>query len=210
MSNSTLPNIEALVTTVKNLALVDSRRLAVDLGTQHQSLFELLKDHQSDFESLGLLRFETGKVSGGRPERFALLDEDQAYLLLTYTRNSPTVRTLKLKLVLAFREARKLAELRQSEYLPTYRAVHDLLHMLSVGSSNETHVHCNVNRLLNKVAGIEAGQRAKSSLPQQSLLVVAQAVAAKALQRATDHRDGYQKVKAAVQPLGALLLLDGH
>jgi hypothetical protein len=104
---------------------------------------------------------------------------------------------------------RAASELRQLEYLPTYHQLHDQLHTLAAGSLNERHVHCNVNRLLNKVAGIEAGQRRAASLPRQSLMVVAQAVAARALQGATDHRDGYQRVKAAVEPLGAVLQVEG-
>ena len=201
--------VPVAVATVNHQALVDSRLLAANLGKQHQSLFELLKDHHADFAALGLVRFQTGKETGGRPERYAMLNEDQAYLLLTYTRNSERVRSLKLKPVLAFREARKASELRQSEYLPTYHQLHDQLHTLAAGSPNERHVHCNVNRLLNKVAGIEAGQRAAASLARQSLMVVAQAVAANALQGATDHHDGYQRVKVAVEPLGAVLRVEG-
>ncbi len=201
--------VPVAVATVNHQALVDSRLLAANLAKQHHSLFEQLKEHQADFTALGLVRFQTDKGSGGRPERYAMLNEDQAYLLLTYTRNSERVRALKLKLVLAFREARKTSELRQLEYLPTYHQLHDQLHSLAAGSPNERHVHSNVNKLLNKVAGIEAGQRGAASLPRQSLMVVAQAVAARALQGAADHRDGYQRVKVAVEPLSAVLQVTG-
>ncbi len=59
----------------------------------------------------------------------------------------------------------------------------------------------NMNKLVNQTAGIEAGQRASVSFPQQSLLTVAQAVAAQAMQRAPDHRTGFQQTKAALLTL---------
>ena len=72
----------------------------------------------------------------------------------------------------------------------------------SAGSSpNEKFVHLNVNRLINQTAGIEAGQRAGASFPTQSLLVVAQTVAAQAMQQAPDHRAGFQQTKAALLAL---------
>ena len=192
----------------KDEARIDTRVLAQHFGRPHQSLFEMVKDYRADFEKLGLLRFQTGKANGGRPERFALLNEDQAYLLLTYSRNTEKVRSLKLRLVQAFGEARRAAQVRGSEYLPTYHALHDQIHALAGGSQNERFVHMNVNRLVNKVAGIEAGQRSSATIPQQSMMTVAQAVAAQAMCRASDHRTGFQQAKAALLDLSRLTMLE--
>lgn len=179
----------------------DSRDLASQLGKAHQSVFELVKDYQIDFEQFGLLRFQTGKATGGRPERFALLNEDQAYLLLTYSRNTAKSRALKIKLVKAFGEARCAAQAHRAEYLPTYHELHDAIHARAAGSPNEKFVHMNVNRLINQAAGVEAGQRPGATIPQQSMLTVAQAVAAQAMKRAPDHRTGFQQTKAALLAL---------
>lgn len=46
---------------------------------------------------------------GGRPEKFILLNEDQAYLGLAYVRNTPQSRALKKRLVHSFGEHRRLA-----------------------------------------------------------------------------------------------------
>lgn len=46
---------------------------------------------------------------GGRPEKFALLNEDQSYLGLTYVQNTPQARALKKRLVRSFGEHRRLA-----------------------------------------------------------------------------------------------------
>lgn len=189
----------------KDEARIDSRVLALHFGKDHHDVFELVKNYRTDFEQLGVVRFQTEKPlpgsKGGRPERFALLNEDQAYLLLTYSRNTAKARALKVKLVKAFGEARRAAQSHRAEYLPTYHALHDAIHARAAGSSNEKFVHLNVNKLINQTAGIEAGQRASATIPQQSLLTVAQAVAAKAMQQAPNHRAGFQQTKAALLAL---------
>lgn len=85
---------------------VDSRQVAYHLGVQHESSMKLIRGYRADFEELGVLRFEIGKPSagakGGRPEEWTLLTEDQAYLLLAFSRNTPRVRALKVALVKAF------------------------------------------------------------------------------------------------------------
>ena len=70
------------LTTVKAEARVDTRQLALQLGNKHQNTFELLKQYQPDFESFGKVLFETGASTDsktGQSERYALLNEDQAY-----------------------------------------------------------------------------------------------------------------------------------
>lgn len=101
------------LTEVRGEPLADSRMLATYLGSQHRSVFRMVKDFQSDFEQLGVLRFEIAKPvsdQGGRPEKYALLNEDQCYLLLTFSRNTAKVRQLKVSLVLAFKHARNNAK----------------------------------------------------------------------------------------------------
>jgi phage regulator Rha-like protein len=199
-----------LVTTA-NEARIDSRWLAQHLHNKHQSLFELIKNHRADFEELGLLRFQTGKATGGRPERFAMLNEDQSTLALSYSKNTPRVRQLKVMLVKAFGEARRAADMRRTEYLPSYHRLSDSIHAAAAGSANEKHVHANVARLLNKTVGIESGQRRTATVPQQAFMIVAQEMAARAMQSANDHHDGYQRVKLSMLALAECTKLQvGH
>ncbi|MEO5794913.1 MAG: Rha family transcriptional regulator [Rhodoferax sp.] len=193
---------------VKEVPRVDTRLLAEALGNRHQSVFELVKDHQSDFAEFGKVRFETGASPSGQSERFALLIEDQAYLLLTYSRNTARTRALKVRLVKAFGEARRAAIQHGAEYLPSYRALHDEIDALAGGSDRARFVHMNVNKLINKTAGIEAGQRSTVPMPTQSLLCVAQTVAAKAMQGAPDYHAAYDRAKAAMLALSAITMLD--
>ncbi len=97
---------------------VDSRLVAKQLGVKHQNTRELIEQYLSDFEEFGIIRFETGKPpkgsSGGRPEKFYLLNEDQSYLLLTYSQNTEQARELKKRLVRAFGQQRYTITLPES------------------------------------------------------------------------------------------------
>jgi phage regulator Rha-like protein len=166
------PQDLALTTTTAE-ARIDSRLLAQGFGNKHKAAMALIERYSDRFKRLGILPFKKAVINGrGQPERYALLNEDQSYLLLSLSRNTDTTVALKSKLVQAFSNARRAADMRKSEYLPQYHALHNRLGMLAAGSSNERHVHANVNKLLNKFAGIEAGQRANAALPQQALLIV--------------------------------------
>lgn len=201
----------ALTTTAE--PRVSTQQLAKHLGNKHSSLVALIQNHRADFQQLGILRFQIGVIAGrGQPERFAMLNEDQATLALAFSKNTKRVRELKVKLVKAFGNARRAADIHKTEYLPGYHDLHDTMRLLANGSSHERHVHINVNKLLNKFAGIEPGKRASAALPSQALLIVGQLVASKQAQDATDHRDGYQRIKTTLSALQGTLALEvaGH
>ena len=197
------------LTTTAAEARIDSRALAEGLRNQHKAVLTLLDRYIDVFKQHGQLTFkkEVGerKQGGGNAERYALLNENQAYLLLNLSRNTEVVVALKSKLITAFSEARRMADQRQTEYLPTYHRLHDTVHQLAGQSANEKFVHMNLNKLVNKTAGLEAGQRPQADLSQQAMLIVAQAVAIQAMQGATDHHDGYQLAKRSLSALAAVM-----
>jgi phage regulator Rha-like protein len=196
---------------VKGEPRVDSRVLAQHLGNKHQNVRELLSDYADDFRQFGILRFQTGEIQGrGQPEKYALLNEDQCYLLLTYSRNTPKVRALKVRLVKAFSEARQAQDLSRTDYLPTYHALHDEIHALAAGSANERFVHMNINKLVNKAAGIEAGQRPKLDVPHKSMVIAAQFLASTAMNGAADHKEGYEQAKTALERFNVAMLGVSH
>ena len=195
------------LTLVKNERRADTRLLAKHLGNQHKNVFELVKNYKADFEQLGKVTFQTEALPSGQLEKYALLNEDQAYLLLTYSRNSAKVRALKVKMVKAFAEARRAAEVRQVEYLPAYHQLHDAIKVAANGSPNERFIHMNANKALNQLAGVESGQRAGAGSLQQSILAVGSALAAQALQNATDGHGLHKRIKAALEPLTGILAL---
>ena len=189
-------------------ARVDSRLLATRLGIHHHNLFAQVKSHKADFKEFGKVPFQTEALPSGQSEKFALLNEDQAHLLLTYSRNTAKVRALKVQLVKAFAQARRAADMRRMEYLPAFHHLQDAIHTAAAGSVNERVVHINFARLVNKTAGVDTGQRAAAPVPKLALLVVAQLMAAKAIQSAHDHSDGYQRAKAALLALSGITMLE--
>lgn len=84
--------------------------LAIAKGTRndHASVIKLARTYQADLEEFGPVGFEIHVVTrpqgGGTPAEFAILNEPQATLLLTYMRNSEIVRAFKKKLVREFWE----------------------------------------------------------------------------------------------------------
>jgi phage regulator Rha-like protein len=201
---------------VKGEARVDSRILAGEMGNQHESVIKLVDDYQADFEEFGVVRFQIGKPPkgsrGGRPERFAMLNEDQAYLLLTFSRNTAKARRLKVNLVKAFarfREGQQVA----ADYLPLHHALHDTVKELAdrahqAGSTTpEELFHVNMNKLINRVFGLASGERAGLSPTMRAMITAAQAIATEALSRALaeglGHREAYQRAKEAVERYAA-------
>ncbi len=99
------------VITIDNELRVDSRLIAEHLGIKHNNFMETLHKYQSELNELGQLPFETEVgyrlQGGGNPQRYALLNEDQAIFAMTLSRNTDQVIRLKLKLTIAFRDARQ-------------------------------------------------------------------------------------------------------
>ena len=74
---------------------------------QHHTITRLIREHKSDFETLGILGFEIHKLDArGQPKKSYILNEQQATLLITYLKNTEPVREFKKNLVKAFFELR--------------------------------------------------------------------------------------------------------
>jgi phage regulator Rha-like protein len=203
-------NIIAL-TEKKQDARVDSRLIAENLGITHEAVLKTIDKNIYTFQELGPLRFEIDvvkrKQGGGSPTRYALLTEDQSYLLLTFSRNTKRVIELKLNLVQAFSRFRRDQQT-AVDYLPFYHDLHDAIKALTKyahanGSSTGTHIyHLTYNKLINKACGIEAGHR--QNLPVNTRVNITNATAAviatikRGIESGTDYHDIYQQAKAAV------------
>lgn len=115
-------------------ALTTSESIAEGVGLQHKNLIALVRKYQSDFEEFNPVAFKTRLGEAlpqggyGQSVTFALLNEQQATLLVTYCRNTEKVRKFKVALVKAFYEARQKLEapkspapVDMSRYAKTYR-----------------------------------------------------------------------------------------
>lgn len=105
-------NDTSLVRLVDGEPITDTLIVADRTGNQHASVIRLVRDNLGDFEKFGLVRFEirprqTGQHGGGDIE-YAVLNEQQATLLITYLRNTAPVRELKVRLVRDFYAMRQM------------------------------------------------------------------------------------------------------
>ena len=96
---------------------------------KHDTVQSLIRNHQEDFESYGIIGFEIRKLDGrGRPMKIYRLNEQQATLLITYLKNTEPVRRFKMNLVKAFFEMREeLSKFRMQRALekPKRKTLHD-------------------------------------------------------------------------------------
>lgn len=121
MSNIvTLNNAGQAVTT--SLAIADG------VGNSHATVIKLIRQNASDLEEFGVLDFKS-ESTGGRPTEYAMLNEQQSTLLLTYMRNNDVVREFKKRLVKAFFE---LAEQRPAQQFDPASALNDPATMRSL------------------------------------------------------------------------------
>ena len=88
-----VPSYLAL-TTYKQESRVDSRLLASHLDNQHRHVMALIEKYAESFALFDKVLFQKAPSLGsltGQRERFALLNEDQAFFLLTLSRNNARV-----------------------------------------------------------------------------------------------------------------------
>ncbi|QAB17516.1 hypothetical protein Leucomu_05895 [Leucobacter muris] len=85
---------------------ISSEIIAERTQNEHRAVLQLIRTHQADFEAFGLVAFEmrarsTGQHGGG-DVRYAVLNEHQATLLMTFMKNTTIVKAFKVELVKQF------------------------------------------------------------------------------------------------------------
>lgn len=91
-----------LVVPIEGEARASSEVIAHGVGQGHRGLMQLLRNHLGSFENFGKVQFEMRLNRRGSPTEFAMLNEPQATLLMTFLRNSPKVIEFKIALVKEF------------------------------------------------------------------------------------------------------------
>lgn len=95
-----------LVVPIEGEARASSEVIACGVGVQHKNMLALIRKYQNDLSEFGPLAFETRVArrpqGGGSPIEYAMLNEQQATLLLAFMRNSPKVIEFKIALVKEF------------------------------------------------------------------------------------------------------------
>lgn len=109
--------------------VVSSETIAEGAGIEHRAVLQMIASNQEDLGTFGPIAFEMRKGEAlpqggfGRSTRIALLNEQQASLMMTYLRNTEQVKQFKLALITGFYEMaqelqnRQPAELSRREIL---------------------------------------------------------------------------------------------
>lgn len=115
-------------------AVTSSAAIAVGVGNPHKSVIQLIRQNQQDLEEFGRVPFQMRpfETAGGTQNReIALLNEQQATLLMTYMRNNQVVREFKKRLVREFYqlaiEARRRPDIDPMALLRDPAAMRELL-----------------------------------------------------------------------------------
>ncbi|KAA0995471.1 phage regulatory protein/antirepressor Ant [Pseudomonas sp. ANT_J12] len=95
-----------IVSLVDGEAVTTTLAIAAGCEVDHASVIKLARTYQSDLQEFGPLGFEIHVAKraqgGGSPTEYAVLNEQQSTLILTYMRNSSIVREFKKRLVKDF------------------------------------------------------------------------------------------------------------
>ena len=197
---------------------VDSRLLAPELNHRHRTILESLDKYTSQFKSLGQLPFQTESGYNNAQVRYALLNEDQCYFLLTLMRNNNHIVAAKLKLVKAFRDARAQLALRDMARIEGKAvrrtetdAIKDLVEYASAkGSSNASMYYATITKMTNSLLGIESGQRDKLDHKSLQQIKVAETIVEIAirdgLKAELPYKEIYKLCKDRVSSIVQLLL----
>ena len=112
MTDSIITTSALSVSDLDGQLVVDSRLIAEQLGIKHDSLFATIEKHYERLSAKNQVRFQIElreRAQGGKSKlRYALLDERQATLLMTYSRNTEQVLDCKDALVDAFGKAKSI------------------------------------------------------------------------------------------------------
>jgi len=113
---------------IKAIPFTTSKVISDFTGVGHRHIKKQIYLHKSSLETFGLLVAHETESTGGRPEEITLLNEQQATLLITFLKNTPTVVAFKTELVDQFYRMRTELQKRQMGKLilkPTRRTLTD-------------------------------------------------------------------------------------
>ena len=157
-----------LVVLKGNNVFTDSKVIAEGTGNKHKNVKELIVKYQNEMREFGTLSVLNVESTGGRPEQYYRLNEEQATFLITLLRNSTRVVAFKKELVRQFYEMRRFIlekqtavwiETRQQGKL-TRKAETDIIQKLveyakEQGSEHADMLYMTYSKLANKMAGIK-------------------------------------------------------
>lgn len=106
--------VSNLVEVSEDQPVTTSVAISDALNRPHNGVIQLVRQHEESLRVFGLVKFEIAprqcNVHGGGAISFAILNEQQATLLISFMSNTPKVVDFKIRLVKAFYEMRQRLE----------------------------------------------------------------------------------------------------
>ena len=152
-----------------NDVFTDSLVIAKGTGISHRKLKDAIRKYQNVIERFGNLSAPyQAESTGGRPEEYYLLNEEQATFLITLLKNTDVVVDFKAKLVSEFYKMRRFILERQTQVWIetrkagklTRKAETDTIKKLveyakGQGSEHSDKLYMTYSKLANKMAGVQ-------------------------------------------------------
>ena len=150
--------VSNLVEVSEDQPVTTSLIIAQTLGREHDSVILLVRKHEDALGEFGNViydRFEIGRVGAIKPLAVAILNEQQATLLISFMSNTPKVVDFKIRLVKAFYDMRmKLEHDRKMIALPKMTEEGDVVDFIAE--------HCpDVYESLNRRMTVRTQRRCK-------------------------------------------------
>lgn len=190
-----------------------SEVIAEAAGMNRRTVNRLIQTHKADLEEFGRVRFEITplKTKGGvQSVTVYHLNEQQATLLMTYARNTETVRAFKKELVKQFYAMRSLLLERNSPIWQDTRAltkavreqetdaIRELVeYATGQGSTHAARYYTSISRIANKTAGIT--DRDAAHVEQLTALMLIERVISDEIRAGIAAGNPYRDIFTAIQ-----------
>lgn len=190
-----------------------SEIIAEVTGIKRRTLNRLIQSHMEDLEEFGKVRFEIAPLTGsktGQSITVYRLNEQQTTLLMTYARNTETVRAFKKELVKQFYAMRSLLLERNSPIWQDTRTLTkevrrqetDVIRELvdyarTQGSQHAVKYYTSISKLANKAAGID--DRDLAHVGQLTALMLIEQVIADEIRASIAAQKPYKEIYTSVQ-----------
>ena len=109
-----------------------SEVIAEAAGMNRRTVNRLIQTHKADLEEFGKVRFQIAPLPGSKTGQSVTvyhLNEQQATLLMTYARNTETVRAFKKELVRQVYAMRDFIRERSGKFFLTSLLLHSILRL---------------------------------------------------------------------------------
>lgn len=197
-----------LVIIRNNDIFTDSLVISKGTGNKHINVKELITDYKKEFLQLGTFSVLNRESTGGRPEKYYLLNEQQATFLMTLLRNNKVTVKFKLELVKQFYKMRQLLLEKQTIQWQETRLISksnrkletDEIKQLielakSQGSKNmETKAYIIYSKLANKICGIN--NRDTATTQQLNNLVLVENIIKNCIKEGINNNENYRTIYA--------------